>query len=105
MESRKTVSTTDTRGVVIYTSIEYAPGIPVTICVDFYGERPVVQWPPKTTSNPRAALDFAQALALAARVAHHWAREPDLPAESVVALAEAEPRRARSARQRLAPAA
>lgn len=85
---RKTVSTMDSRGVVIYTNLEYAPGIPVTIGVDFYGERPVVQWPPKTTHDPYAALDFADALELAARIAAYWSREPELPAEAIVARAE-----------------
>jgi hypothetical protein len=88
MEPRKTVSTMDTRGIVIYTCLEYAPGVPVTIRVDFYGERPVVQWPPKTTADPRAARDFAEALALAARIVAYWSREPELPAEAIVARAE-----------------
>lgn len=88
MEPRKTISTMDTRGVVIYTSLEYAPGVPVTISVDFYGERPVVQWPPKTTPDARSALDFAEALALAARIVAYWSREPGLPAEAIVARAE-----------------
>lgn len=88
MEPKKIVSTMDTRGIVIYTCLEYAPGIPVTISVDFYGERPVVQWPPKTTSDARAALDFARALALAARIVAYWSREPELPAEAIVARAE-----------------
>ncbi len=88
MEPRKTVSTMDTRGVVIFTCLEYAPGVPVTVSVDFYGERPVVQWPPKTTPDARSAMDFAEAIALAARIVAFWSREPELPAEAIVARAE-----------------
>jgi hypothetical protein len=80
---RKHVTTTDGRGVVIPTRLEYAPGIFVTITVDCFDDRPIVRWPPKTSHAPEEILDFAEGLAFAAEVARVWSEDPSAEADEV----------------------